>query len=519
MQVEPVRLPTLLRGLGLLLVVPLLVVALVGATYVAQRSTPRRPSDPVPPAAAGVTAQRLTVQRAVLDDVTTAAPLVRHAAHGRRVARAGRPPVLVLSARGRPYGLGALLRHPRVTTMLGHRELLVRNPIVVTEGARLTLRSGQVSALLLKSSPEQFASLVGLGSSIRLSGTPSVPLEVTSYERGRHSPDVDIDDGRPFVLNLGGRMELRHVHADSLGFGEGLASGVAWVGAKGSPAHGDVTHSTFTRNRFGAYTARARGMTWSHNTFAHNQAYGFDPHDFSNHFVVRDNVAHHNGRHGIIFSRGCRGNLISGNLSQSNGGHGFMIDDGRSGVTSGPHRMAPSSHNLLNANRALDNGHSGIEVEGGRRNVVRDNEVSGNFIGVRYRDGAAGDVEANDIGQNALYGIEVEADAGLVTVVGNTAGGSWSDLTVARRVRLGTNRFAVVQARSTADGHRQLGGVLVQASRFLEFRPAAIAWLVVLLVPAAALVGRARRRTRETLRRPGDSLESLRSAEKSTDGP
>ena len=96
-------------------------------------------------------------------------------------------------------------------------------------------------------------------------------------------------------------MELSHVHADSLGFGQGLTSGVAWVGTTGTTAYGGVSHSAFTRNRFGAYTSRARDMNWSHNTFAYNQAYGFDLHDFSNQFVVRDNLAHHNGRHGIIF--------------------------------------------------------------------------------------------------------------------------------------------------------------------------------------------------------------------------
>ena len=300
-------------------------------------------------------------------------------------------------------------------------------------------------------------------------------------------------------------MKLRYVHADDLGFGEGTSSGVAWVGTARAPAHGVVTHSTFTHNRFGAYTFRARHMTWAYDTFDDNQAYGFDPHDFSDDFMVRDDLALRNGRHGIIFSRGCDGNVIERNTSEFNRGHGFMIDDGRSGVTSGPRRMVGSSHNLLLQNRAFGNGHSGIEIEGGQRNEVRLNRTVANFTGIRFRSQASGDIQSNDIRRSRLYGVQVESTAGQVLVRNNMATGSWSDFTAGRTVRAAANHFDVVQARSSDDGRRELTGLLPRSAAFLEFRPVVTIWLVVLLVPLVAVGAQLSRTSRPVC---GDDAEA-----------
>ena len=119
------------------------------------------------------------------------------------------------------------------------------------------------------------------------------------------------------------------------------APGVAWRGAapdvagtapdaggQGAGARSPTRCSP--HNHFGAYTHEAQGMHWSGNTFSDNEEYGFDPHDFSNDFVVEGNTAHDNGKHGFIFSRGCMRNVLRDNTAYDNAGHGFMIDDGRS---------------------------------------------------------------------------------------------------------------------------------------------------------------------------------------------
>ena len=59
-----------------------------------------------------------------------------------------------------------------------------------------------------------------------------------------------------------------------------------------------MTDAVLHHNWFGAYTFEAQGMRFLDSTFRDNAAYGFDPHDLSNDFLVERNVAHGNGRTG-----------------------------------------------------------------------------------------------------------------------------------------------------------------------------------------------------------------------------
>ena len=163
------------------------------------------------------------------------------------------------------------------------------------------------------------------------------PVRISSWDPERGAADENSADGRSFIVQTGGRMDANHAVFSYLGFNVGVSSGVAWSGASAGAsqtppvnAEGDVSSSMFLHNYFGAYTRRAEGMQWVGNTFADNEQYGFDPHDFSNNFLVEGNVAYGNGKHGFIFSRGCAHNILRGNIAHDNGGHGFMIDDGRS---------------------------------------------------------------------------------------------------------------------------------------------------------------------------------------------
>ena len=119
-------------------------------------------------------------------------------------------------------------------------------------------------------------------------------MAISSWDPQQAGPDTEITDGRSFVLQIGGRMDVDHARFEYLGFGTGTSSGVAWRGAAADvagsteriKAQGTVTYSVFAHNHFGAYTHEAQGMLWEDNTFADNTEYGFDPHDFSDDFLV-----------------------------------------------------------------------------------------------------------------------------------------------------------------------------------------------------------------------------------------
>lgn len=495
LQVESVRVSVLLRGVGVLISLPLFGIAGLFYVHVAQDATPVRPADLPAIVSADVSIHRLAIQRAALRTMTNVESRARDSRRSRVVPLHHVAAALVLEARARPYRVRDLLRFSRAAVMSRKgKTLTVRRSIVVRRGAELLLDSRQVPQILLSSTHKNFASIVGLGGTIRFSGSSERPLRVSSLRGGTR--DTKINDGRAFILDKSGRMVVDHTHFSYLGFGTGNTSGVAWAGTPQSPVHGEVTNSSFSHNHFGAYTFEARGMLWDHNVFSTNDAYGFDPHDFSNGFVVSHNLAYANGRHGIIFSRGCRKDKLLYNTSRDNQGHGFMIDDGNNTVVRGGRRWVASSHNLLLGNVATKNGRSGIEIEGGRRNDVVRNVVDGNYLGIRYRFKASGRVAHNTVESNRLYGVDVEATAGSVSISDNVGSGSWSDLTLFRPALVSGNAFAVVQGESTASGHRKLTGPLPEAAAFLDYHPGIAVWLVILWVPLASVILHRRPRRR-----------------------
>jgi poly(beta-D-mannuronate) C5 epimerase len=297
-------------------------------------------------------------------------------------------------------------------------------------------------------------------------------------------------------------MDVDYARFDYLGFGTGTSSGVAWRGAApdiGSTervkAQGVVTASLFAHNHFGAYTHEAQGMRWEGNTFADNTEYGFDPHDFSDDFTVVGNTAHHNGKHGFIFSRGCHRNVLTGNYAYANAGHGFMIDDGRSTTTAAAEsRIDASDNNLVSANTAYDNANSGIEIEGGTGNVVAGNTLSGNDIGVRIKDRASAAVSDNTIVNSDRYGINVLDSTGPVPVTGNEISGSWAaiNLATASSAAVGTNPSTDVTTPLVVDSVVTYETSWVdEVAKYVRWNPLLVLWGLILGLPVIVGVFRA----------------------------
>jgi parallel beta-helix repeat protein len=418
-------------------------------------------------------------------------------------------PTLALAPRATPYLLTELQHTvPEAFESMGEA-VLVRAPIEVPTGATLIIDSAATPDVRLLSSPDGFAPVIADGGNIEVRGTAEVPARISSWDAAAGRRDEELGDGRAFVLEIGGRMDLAHAYISYLGFGTGSSSGVAWRGADhpaGTPrlsATGDVIDSVLHHNWFGAYTFEADSMHWQGNTFADNDAYGFDPHDLSNNFVVVHNVAHGNGRHGFIFSRGCDNNLLSHNVAYDNRGHGFMIDDGHS---EDPNRVLPSNGNQLRDNVAHDNDGSGIEIEGGTGTVVVNNVLERNHVGVRVKDDASAAVHQNRVAQSRLAGVNVLNSAAEVRIVGNEVRGGWAGVLIARaaRAHLQSNQLTDASAPVVQDGRavrsESVGTFLGQTFRW---KPLLALWTVILGWPA--LLG-VRRVVRALLRRRRTTL-------------
>lgn len=366
---------------------------------------------------------------------------------------------IVLPARSIAYSIAELrLLFPHSFTENGDAVLL-RDHIVAAEGATLDIR-GPID-LRLRSDADHVASIAGWRATIRIGG--GGPVSISSWDPAGQAPDAVLADRRAFILVRGGQMNITDATFRYLGFGPGITSGVAWKGLSGQPSRGNVSRSRFENNQFGAYTFESDSMRWTDNVFADNVVYGFDPHDYSNGFFVEGNEAFGNGSHGIIFSRGCSGNVITGNSSHDNGGHGIVLDDGKvqdDGVLS--HAAAvPSNENVISNNRVWNNT-VGIALEGGSGNVIRDNKIDGNRFGTRLKnDASRNQIVDNTITGSLVFGVYVykssnENDIARNRVVGGQGGFVFKDAEGNRLI--GNKVLGVVGHAVAVIGH---SGVMV----------------------------------------------------------
>lgn len=410
----------------------------------------------------------------------------------------GSLPTLVLPPRPDPYGLKELQQLVPAAFGSGETALVVQAGIVVVKGSALTITASETPEVRLASRADGFAWIVSSGGVVDLVGSEGTPLRITSWDDSRAAPDENPDDGRAFVLSRHGVMNMTWADVGYLGFGTGVTSGMAWKGTAEVgdvvPAYsGAVGHSTMHHNWFGAYTFAVQRMRWTDNTFADNQAYGFDPHDFSDGFLVENNVARNNGRHGFIFSRGCSGNMLRNNVAYGNRGHGFMIDDGRSADAELGRGPVASNGNQLVGNWAHDNGGSGIEIEGGSGNVLQDNVLERNHVGIRIKDGASAAIRRNVITGNRLFGVHVFRDLETVEVTDNDIDGAWAGIAFgsATSSTVHDNEVTGGSVDRVVDGITQrhnLWGARVR--QLYRRKPVLLLWTVVLGAPVLAGEGR-----------------------------
>jgi parallel beta-helix repeat protein len=162
----------------------------------------------------------------------------------------------------------------------------------------------------------------------------------------------------------------------------------------------------FHHNFFGAYTYQSHGLVFRGNVFRDNDVYGLDPHTGSTRLVVEGNRAYRNRVHGIVFSEDVTDGVIRGNRAYANGDNGIVVDE-------------RSDRNTVSGNVAEGNGDDGIVILGSSGNLVRDNVVRRNRVGIRVNLRSGHNrVQRNRVSGNRI-GIELYGGAHAVRLSGN----------------------------------------------------------------------------------------------------
>jgi parallel beta-helix repeat protein len=248
--------------------------------------------------------------------------------------------------------------------------------------------------------------IVADGGQVLIKGVENgAKLKVTSWDTTAGAVDTDTSKPRSYIAILnGGRMDILDAEMAYLGWreanprfnnaiGKGEPSGLAWK-RRASPElpetgpTGSIIRSLIHHNYYGMYTWQAYDMVLTDNKVYANGYYGFDPHDYSEGFIVSGNEFYENGGHGFIISRGCVNYKIFNNKSYRNHKHGMMLDRG-------------SNYNEVYNNEIYENGEDGFAIFESKynniyNNIIRDNERHGLRVNAVYDEGDTFDDLATD---------------------------------------------------------------------------------------------------------------------------
>jgi len=256
--------------------------------------------------------------------------------------------------------------------------------VIVEHGSLMTIAAPVTTGLVMTVRPGVF--LAASRGMLRITGV-HVRASDSKVPDTLSSPSRDI--GRPFLLaDQDSSMIIRDSTFEYLGRDWNSSYGLTW--SKGST--GSVSNSTFDRDFIGVYSNDSSGLQVMRDTFYHNSLYGVDPHSDSSHLLVEYNTSDYNGRHGIIFSDHVTGSIVQYNVTKGNGLNGIMMDGASTG-------------NTIRHNTIADNDSDGVVIANSSDNVVTDNTVSGNRVGITVRGDTSGtQIFGNKITANIMAG-------------------------------------------------------------------------------------------------------------------
>jgi hypothetical protein len=449
----------------------------------------------------------------------------------------GSLPTLVLTAGQNAYTAQTLVQYGALA-MLPHNAALLLDNVYVASNATLNLGGPSLRTLYLDSGSGGFASIVGWGGNLRFQGTSAAPMTILGWDRSANAPASDTGYGRPYIREAGGSMTLSNVRASSLGFWSGRTGGVAWTGLTGKPSTGSATSSTFTGNTYGAFVARANGVTFRDDLFEFNQLDGMHVHRYAVGTAVISSSAARNGGSGFVISPATDNTVLENDVSQHNAGNGYFLNGKplATGASASGGSVAPGENTTVEYSAALNNGKIGILVEGGAGTVLKGDQICAAITAVSVRNGSANAVvTGNTIGCSPRSGFSIgPATPGLVlsgnavdgartgflirnsgpvqfdrnvvtraTVFGISARGSSAAVSGADNTISGSG-FRAIDARALAPApslyNTNLSGWAFHAKvtfwTYLQFHPLAAMWLGMLVVVLLAFaLTRTRRKT------------------------
>lgn len=390
----------------------------------------------------------------------------------------GSIPTLVLVGRTSPYTLADIqtlipstfVRQPDATYLLTEN-------IVVEDGGVLDLSNPDGVTIHLSSSSKGFVSIVGLGGSIRITGSTKAPVHVGSWDPTLGTVDTNTADGRAYLRLIGGTANFSYVNFDHLGFWSGGTGGLALTGtsvkastlakvaapktvappvtakvrgvtikpvgpsgtitdvasaiagATGGYSYvtASLSHVSIEANAYGLFVNGSKGIQISNTSVRNSLIDGIVFHRFVTNSTITSSVTDNNAVDGFAMTRASTGILINGLTANGNGRDGIVLNGGP--LANGPNAagtpVGSYGNNSLANSTSANNARYGISVLGGNGVMINQNSIRNNIMGIVVSKAAASVlITGNTINTSTKHAIAVLGGSSKTAIRENSISGA-----------------------------------------------------------------------------------------------
>jgi hypothetical protein len=342
---------------------------------------------------------------------------------GPYVQTVGTVDTLVLTPRGSAYSLADLLALNAAAVQPDGDVLLTQNVFVAPQ-AQLAI-DAPGARVRLRSNPSGFVSLVAWKAHLTLAGAEGTPLGVSSWDPGRNGADVDVVDGRAYIRDVSGDMQVQNVNVSDLGFWAGRTSGVAWTGSARTASTGSIVGSTFRANHYGAFASRGQGLSITRSSFTANTVDGVSLHRSTVATTIGASSAQSNGRHGFSADQGSEDMTFTDVTAADNAAYGIFFSGTplSAGRSAGGASLRAYGKVEIVGGWLRSNQQAGLRVVDGQDVAVSSTTASGNHDGIVL----AGTIAPTTVQNTVVTGshrLGISVSGGWAEVSGNRVTGA-----------------------------------------------------------------------------------------------
>ncbi len=301
-------------------------------------------------------------------------------------------------------GLDSILNNSKVLNQTSPRNWFLNANISIAKGATLFINSTDTDWLKINSTKGMAYSIVTKGNLV----IDNTKISSWNFTNKSYTLLNSTREPRSYLVvpsDSSGQMNITNSNLSYLGYDGGKdTGGISYFAGDGSV----ISNNHFSFNYVGFdVSGNVSNIIFINNTINNSYRDGLIADTYSPNLQISNNAIYNNTNDGLICTELCKNILVNNNSVYNNTGNGIFLNQS-------------TVNSEIKNNAVYYNGRSGITLSNSSRNVINNNTIDGNLLGIVLTQGSRDNsIQQNAINNTLLNGISLYEGAKSNTLRNN----------------------------------------------------------------------------------------------------